>query len=66
MMLYTLGILVIVLSYGAWYSLTTSEDSEQYGALIFAGVWIWPIALPFMLTLYLGYWLCIKIKEYLR
>jgi hypothetical protein len=64
--LYVVGIVVIILSYGAWCSLTTSRNPEQYAGFVWLGVWIWPIALPFILLFYLGSWLGNKIKEYLR
>jgi hypothetical protein len=64
--LYAVGIVVIILSYGAWCSLTTSHFPEQYDGLVWVGVWIWPIAIPFILLLCLGRWLGNKIKEYLR
>ena len=64
--LYVVGVVVIILAYGAWCSLTTSKDPEQYAGLVWIGVWIWPIALPFMLLYCLGRLLGLKIKEYLR
>jgi hypothetical protein len=64
--LYVVGVVVIILAYGAWCSLTTSHYPEQYAGLVWIGVWIWPIALPFMLLFYLGRLLGFKIKEYLR